>query len=713
VQKAIQEMRTGTLKVSEIPAPFAHPGEILIATVASGISAGTERMVVDLAKQSILGKARERPDVARRAIEKVRHEALFTTIRQTREQLDTPVRLGYSSAGVVLACGSGVQQFKPGDRVASNGPHAEIASVSKHLCARIPPDVDFDQAAFAVLGAIALQGVRLSHADLGATVLVVGLGLIGQLTVGLLTAAGCRVIGTDLDGTKCDLARQKMGAEIARPNLSALEIESLTAGLGSDAVVITASAPSNDPISLAAAAVRKKGRVILVCDVDLELDRRPFYFKEAEFVVSCSYGPGRYDPDYEDRGHDYPGAYVRWTEQRNIHAVLELLSQRKLDVRPLISHRFPIGEAAHAYDLIERGEESFLGILLEYPRQQDATARREIRLAPQSRTGRPAIGVVGAGNFARLVLLPALRDSGRLRLATLCTSGGAAMASGRKVEFEKATTDEDEVFSDPELDAVVSLTRHDVHARHVVRGLRAGKAVFVEKPLCLTLDELAEIQQILDQGGDDAPFVMVGFNHRFSQAAADARRFFADVTTPLTAAFRFNAGPISPIHWTQEDAQGGGRIIDEACHGIDLVTFLVGSPPVRVFAESIGGPHAPSITDDQCFITLRHANGAISSVAYLAGGDEAFPKERAEVIGGGRIAVIDDFGSLTTCCEGRTSRTKYRGQDKGHAAKIEAFARTLDEGGAPPIPWEEIRSVTLASILALHSLRQGIPIDLP
>jgi predicted dehydrogenase/threonine dehydrogenase-like Zn-dependent dehydrogenase len=706
-------MRTGKLNVAEIPAPLAQPGEILIANVASVISVGTERTVIDLARKSFLGKARERPDLARRMIEKCRSEGLFATIRQVREQLDTPVPLGYSSAGVVLACGSGVQQFKPGDRVASNAPHAEIASVSKHLCARIPPDVDFDQAAFAVLGAIALQGVRLSRADLGETVFVVGLGLIGQLTVGLLTAAGCRVIGTDPDGTKCDLAHQKMGAETARPNLSAAEVELLTAGLGADAVVITASTPSNGPIGLAAAAVRKKGRVVLVGVVGLELDRRPFYFKEAEFVVSCSYGPGRYDSNYEDRGHDYPAAYVRWTEQRNIQAVLDLLSRRKLDVRPLISHRFPIDEAVQAYDLIEQAQEAYLGILLEYSRQQDAMARREVRLSPPSRTGRPAVGVLGAGNFARLVLLPALRDSGRFRLATLCTAGGvSAVASGRKLEFEKATTDEGEVFGDPELDAVMSLTRHDLHARQVVRALRARKAVFVEKPLCLTLDELTEIQQVLDEVRDDAPFVMVGFNRRFSRAATDARRFFADVKAPLTVAFRFNPGPIAHDHWTQDDAEGGGRIIGEACHGIDLATFLVGSPPVRVFAESIGGPRAPSITDDQCFITLRHANGAVSSVAYLAGGDKAFAKERVEVIGGGRIAVIDDFHSLTTCCGGRTNRTKYRGHDKGHATEIEAFARALDEGGTPPIPWDEIRLVTLASILAVRSLREGIAIDL-
>lgn len=360
MQQVIQEVRSGKLTITEVPAPLAQPGEVLIANVASVISAGTERMVIDLARKSLLGKARERPDLVRRVIEKCRSEGVLTTFRQVREQLDTSLPMGYSSAGIVLACGPGVQQFKPGDRVASNGPHAEIVSAGKHLCALIPADVNFDHAAFAVLGAIALQGLRLSRAELGETVLVIGLGLIGQMTVGLLAAAGCRVIGTDPEASKCELA-QRMGAQIAHPKLSASDVESLSGGLGADAVVIAASTPSNAPISLAAAAVRKKGRVVLVGVVGLELDRRPFYFKEAEFVVSCSYGPGRYDPDYEERGHDYPAAYVRWTEQRNIQAVLELMARGKLDVRPLISHRFPIDEAPRAYDLIEGGNEPYLG----------------------------------------------------------------------------------------------------------------------------------------------------------------------------------------------------------------------------------------------------------------------------------------------------------------------------------------------------------------
>jgi predicted dehydrogenase/threonine dehydrogenase-like Zn-dependent dehydrogenase len=712
VHQIIQDVRSGKLVVADVPAPLAQPGEVLIANVASVISAGTERMVIDLAKKSLLGKARERPDLVRRVLEKCRNEGVLTTLRQVRERLDTPLAMGYSSAGIVLACGAGVQNLKPGDRVASNGPHAGIVSVSKNLCAAVPDAVDFDQAAFAVLGAIALQGVRLAHCELGESVLVIGLGLIGQIAVSILAAAGCRVVGVDPDGQKCELALT-MGAELARTSLAAAQIEALTGGLGADAVVITASTTSNAPIDLAAAAVRKKGRVVLVGVVGLALDRRPFYFKEAEFVVSCSYGPGRYDPDYEDRGQDYPAAYVRWTEQRNIQAVLDLMARGRLNVQPLITHRFAIEEASHAYELIQTGSEPYLGVLLQYQHSPtESPPPRSVRLHPAKRVERPSIGVLGAGNFARLILLPALRDCGRLRLSTLCTAGGlSAVTTGRNLEFEQATTDEDEIFDNPSIDAAVSITRHDLHARHVVRAIDAGKAVFVEKPLCLTVDELTEIEQARERRGNSSPLVMVGFNRRFSEAARVVRDFFADVSAPLTVSVRFNAGAIPGDHWVHDEIEGGGRIVGEACHAIDLATFLVGSPAVRVFAESVGSLDAAVITDDQCFITLRHASGSISSVAYLASGDKSFPKERIEVIGGGRIAVIDDFRTVTMCKNGRTVRRKMSGQDKGHSAEIAAFAEALCEGGRPPIPWDEIRATTLASLLAVRSLREGVPLE--
>lgn len=703
--------------MAAVPEPLAQPHHVLIANSASIISAGTEKMTMDLARKSLLSKARDRPDQVRRVLEKMRNEGLLQTVSQVRQKLDEPVPMGYSSAGIVLACGAGVQSFKPGDRVASNGPHAGVVCVPKHLCARVPDGVSLEHAAFAVLGAIAMQGVRLSRAALGETVLVIGLGLIGQLTVALLKAAGVRALGTDLDYAKCELAVSKMGAAEARPGMGAADVMSRTRGLGADTVIITAATPSKAPMDLAVEAVRQKGRIVLVGVVGLELDRRPFYFKEAEFVVSCSYGPGRYDPEYEDRGHDYPPSYVRWTEQRNIQAVLDLMGSGALDVAPLVSHRFPIDQAEHAYDLIDSKREPYLGIVLQYPEaspgetQARRIALRSGRAVPRGELG---VGCIGAGNFARSVLLPAISKVPQLHPRMICSARGlSAHHSGLKLGFDSVTADEDEVFAAADVDVVFIATQHDQHARQVIKALKAGKHVFVEKPLALTVEELVEIEAALEACSDPRPLLMVGFNRRFSPAARSVRDFFAKVPEPLTVSVRFNAGSIPKNHWTQVDEVGGGRIIGEACHAIDLATYLTGSLPVRVLAESIGGPDAPNITDDQCFMILRHANGSVSSIGYLAGGDKAFPKERVEVFGGGRVAVIDDFREVQLCSRGKINRQRSRSQDKGHGAEIRAFADALLQGSVSPISWEELRSVSLAALLAVQSIREGVPLDVP
>ena len=711
MQQVIQNNRTGQLRLATLPEPLVQPGQVLIANVRSVLSAGTEKMSLELARKSLLGKARERPDLVRRALEKMRQEGFFSTVAQVWRKLDEPMPLGYCSAGVVLACGAGVQEFKPGDRVASNGPHAGVVCVPKHLCARVPDSVSFDQAALTVLGAIALQGVRLAHVGLGDVVFVIGLGLVGQITTALLKINGCRVIGTDPEPSKCTLAMQ-MGAEFASPALGAREVLQRSQGLGADAVLITASTKSDGPVELAGEAVRQKGRVVAVGAVGLNLPRRPYFFKEAEFVVSCSYGPGRYDPEYEERGHDYPPAYVRWTEQRNMQAILEQMGSGRLDLAPLITHRFPIEKAEAAYELIETGKEPYLGILLEYPEFREETRKLRIDLKTAPIAGKVGIGCLGAGNFAQAVLLPALKKVGVLHPRILCSGHGLSAAhNGQKLGFDAATADEDEVFRDPHVRAVFILTRHDQHARQVIKGLQAGKHVFVEKPLALTLDELSAIETAL-VANDVPPLLMVGFNRRFSPAARQVKEFFATIEAPLTVSIRFNAGDIPVDHWTQDELVGGGRIIGEACHAIDLATFLTGSPPVRVFAESIGGPNAPAVTDDQCFITLRHANGSISNIGYLAGGDKAYPKERVEVLGAGRLAVIDDFREVVLSVGGKTKRSRAWSQDKGHYAEIDAFARALTQGGSAPIPWEELRSVTLASILAVRSIREGMPFEL-
>ncbi|MGH7174508.1 MAG: bi-domain-containing oxidoreductase, partial [Gemmataceae bacterium] len=646
----------------------------------------------------------------RRMLQKVRDEGLFNALAQARAKLDEPMAMGYCSAGTVLACGAGVQQIQPGDRVASNGPHAGIVCVPKHLCAAVPDGVPLDQAALTVLGAIALNGVRLAQLGLGDAAFVIGLGLVGQLTVALLKANGCRVLGSDPDAAKCALAL-RMGAERAQPNLSAKEVVQLTRGLGADAVLITASTPSDGPVELAGEAVRRKGRVVAVGAVGMNLPRRPYYFKEAEFVVSCSYGPGRYDPEYEERGHDYPAGHVRWTEQRNMQAFLDLLGSRCLDVAPLITHRFAIDAAEEAYRLIDSHAEPFVAIVLEYPPSASRETDRRVTLSAEPRPGKVGVGCLGVGNFARMVLLPAIRKCPHLRPRLLCSAGGlSAIHSAAKLGFEAATADEHEVFGDADVDAVFILTRHDQHAEQVVKALRAGKHVFVEKPLALTIDELTEIESALDTA--DRRVLMVGFNRRFSPAAVQVRQFFDRIEAPLTVSIRFNAGEISPEHWTQNDAIGGGRIIGEACHAIDLATFLTQSPPLRVFAESVGGPWAPTVSDDQCFLTMRHANGSISSIGYLAGGDRAFAKERIEVLGGGRLAVIDDFRTVTTCAGGKTKKKRSWQQDKGHRAGVEAFARSLTEGTDWPISWQELRAVTMASFLAVRSLREGTAFEI-
>lgn len=714
MQQIVQKLNRGELRIVEVPEPIATPGQVVIANVASIISAGTEKAVRDLAQKSLLNKARERPDQVRRVLEKLRQEGIWKTYEQVQSKLSQPTPLGYSSSGIVLACGSGVQGLRPGDRVASNGPHAGVVSVSRNLCALVPDTVSHEHAAFTVIGAIALQGIRLSKLALGETAFVIGLGLVGQVVVSLLRAAGCRVLGTDLENSKCELALS-MGATVARPQMSEQGVLELTGGLGADAVLITAATTSSGPLRLAGESVRKKGRVVVVGSVGMEVPRPPFYLKEAELIVSCSYGPGRYDPLYEERGQDYPAPYVRWTEQRNMQAVLAAMADGKLDVSPLITHRFPVTEAKAAYELIQGRSEPYLGVVLEYPEAVvSEPERRTIDLRSPGASKAMGVGCIGAGAFATGVLLPAIgKVADRLRPQVLCTARGlSAVDRGEQFGFARATSDENSVLTDPEVGVVFLLTRHDLHADQVIRAISAGKHVFVEKPLALTLDEIERIEEALAASGAGSPILMVGFNRRFSPAARKIKKAFEGVAVPLTLAYRFNAGAIEPDQWPQDERVGGGRIIGEACHAIDLATYLIGSPPVRVFADSIGGPSAPPVTDDQCFITLRHANGSISSIGYLAGGDRAFPKERIEVFGGGRVGVIDDFREVVTVAGGKTERSRSQ-QDKGHHSEIKAFTDALVDGGAAPICWEELRAVSLAAILAVRSLKEGYPFEIP
>lgn len=707
MRQVVQEIRSGKTTVRTIPDPIAAPGQVLVGAVASLVSAGTERYVVDLAKKSLLGKARARPDQVRRVLDKVRQEGLASTATQVMAKLDEPMPLGYSSAGVVLECGRGVQELKPGDRVACAGPHAGIVSVSRNLCAKIPDGVTFEQAAYTSVAAIGLQGIRLAKVSLGERVLVIGLGLIGQICVCLLKAQGCRVFGTDVDPKKLELARL-LGADRVGAGSPAAEVKSFSDQFGVDAVLITAATSSNEPIEFAAEVSRPKGRIVLVGVVGLNLPRAPFFAKELEFTVSSSLGPGRSDPLYEEKGIDYPIGHARWTAQRNMQAVLDAVAAGKLPVDKLTTHRFPIESAQRAYALITEGKEPFLGVVIDYPSAPEKRSRKLALRASSSAGAGLGVSVIGAGNFARLVMLPALGSARGIAWRGLATAKGMnAEHTGRGMGFAFAATEVEEIFRDAQTRAVFIATRHDLHAELVVAALRAGKHVFVEKPLCIRPEELTAIAACVEELGEKCPILTVGFNRRFASATASLRRAFRGCG-PLSVSFRFSPGPIPKNAWPQDEEVGGGRIVGEACHAIDTCTAIIGSPPVRVYAESVGGVQGLETSDDSAFITLRYEDGSLACVSYQARGDRAFAPERLEVFGGGKVGVVDNWGPVEIWSGGRCARSSG-GKDKGHRAEFKAFLQAVREGGAWPIPWGELYGVTWASLMAVRSLREGVP----
>jgi predicted dehydrogenase/threonine dehydrogenase-like Zn-dependent dehydrogenase len=616
--------------------------------------------------------------------------------------------LGYSAAGIVLKCGRGVQEFKPGDRVAVAGPHAGIISVSRNLCAHIPGSITFEQAAYTSIAAIALQGVRLAKPSLGDRVLVIGLGLVGQIAVCLLKAQGCRVFGTDIDPNKLKLA-QEMGADELGCGSPMEAVMAFSGELGVDSVILTAATSSNEPIEFAAEVCRSKGRIVLIGTAGLNLPRAPFFKKELEFTVSSSLGPGRNDPLYEEKGTDYPIGYARWTAQRNMQAVLETMAAGNLPVEKLTTHRFPIDRAADAYKLITHGHEPYVGIVIEYPQAQQAPHRRLALGTVATPDGKLGASIIGAGNFARLVMMPILSKAPGISWRGLCTAKGInAEHSGRKMGFAFATTDVSELSNDPQTQVVFIATRHDLHAELVLAGLRAGKHVFVEKPLCIKQEELDAISACVEELGERCPLLMVGFNRRFALATSQVERFFQGVT-PLSVSYRFAPGYLPPDNWTQDPEVGGGRIVGEACHAIDTCVALTGSVPIKIFAESVAKPNRMATTDDSVFITIRHDNGSISNISYQAGGDRAFPSERIEVFGGQKVAVIDAWDRIELWSGNRCK--KLRGhKDKGHQAEFAAFLKACREGGPWPIRWDELHASTWASLMAVSSLREGMPV---
>lgn len=737
MKQLLQNLRTGETTVVEVPIPQPKPSMALVKTAASLVSAGTERMLVDFAGKSLLGKVRSRPDLAQQVIDKARREGVLTTIEAAFNRLDQPIPLGYSSAGTITEVGEGFQGFTVGQRVACAGGgyavHAEFALIPQNLIVALPDEVNFEAGAFTTLGAIALHGFRLAETSIGEQVTVIGLGLLGQLTVAIANAAGCRVLGIDLDPQRVEIAGQ-IGAKLAVAREEAeAATQSISRGYGSDAVLICADTSSSDPVELAGAIARDRARVIAVGAVGLQIPRKIYFEKELSFINSRSYGPGRYDLTYEEGGQDYPIGYVRWTEGRNLEAFVDLLASREVDIDPLITHRFPIDQAPQAYELITGKQEApFLGVLLTYdasdiPKAEMGESLTQTPTVPQISSEKPprvqpitiSLGLLGAGNFATAVMLPALSKIKDIELVGIASGTGlTAQNSAQRYKFRYATSDESQIINDPSINTIAILTRHNLHARQVIAALKAGKNVFCEKPLAITPQELDEILATLNgiqetKTGDQtrqvsvkSPLLSVGFNRRFSPYARQLVEFLANRQEPLFADYRVNAGYLPLTHWLHDPTIGGGRIIGEGCHFIDFLTFLVGEPPYSVTATGL--PDSDRYREDNVHLTLTFPDGSIGTLEYLASGDKAFPKERLEVFTGGQVGVLDDFRSLELVKNGK--RRKYQSrlrQDKGYIGEWEAYISAINEHGPPPIPYQHLFAVSRVSFAAVKALRTG------
>lgn len=711
MKQVLQNMANGQTTIVEAPVPRLDANSMLIRTSCSLISAGTERMLVGFGRATMLQKARQQPDKVKMVLEKVATDGLMTTIDAVRSKLAQPLPLGYCNVGIVVESGTNVDDFKAGDRVVSNGPHADIVKVPKNLCVRIPGDVDDESAAFVVVASIGLQGIRLAQPTLGEAFVVTGVGLIGLLTVQLLRAQGCRVLAIDFDEAKLELARQ-FGALTCNPGAGDDPVAAgmaFSRGNGVDGVIITASTQSSDPVTQAARMCRKRGRIVLVGVAGLELNRADFYEKELSFQVSCSYGPGRYDPDYEEKGQDYPLGFVRWTEQRNFEAVLDMLASGQINIKPLITHCFAFEDAPKAYEALT-ADKTGLGILLQYssPVAQRVVRTVTLKSGATFAAQRPVMGFIGAGNYASRVLIPAFKATG-VQFHTIVTAGGVnGVIHGEKAGFAEASTDMDVLLANPLINTVAIVTRHDTHARFVAQSLRAGKHVFVEKPLAIDSQGLDAVRLAYDeaqvraqQGG---PQLMVGFNRRFAPHVQKMKALLAPIKEPKSLIMTMNAGAIPANHWTQDEIVGGGRIIGEACHFIDLMRFLVGSPIVSVQARRMGDAPGVTITEDKASITLGFEDGSFGTILYLANGASSFPKERVEVFAAGRVLQLDNFRKLKGYGWPGFSKMNLWRQDKGQKACAAAFLQAVEKG-QPAIAADEVFEVARVSIEVAELLR--------
>ncbi len=708
MKQLIQYLDSGKTEILQAPKPQSQSGNLLIESTCSLISAGTERMLLNFSKASYLQKAKQQPEKVKQVLDKVKTDGLVTTYDAVKSKLSEPIPLGYCNVGRILEAGKYTEGFQAGDRVISNGPHADLVRVAKNLCAKIPDDVDDESAAFTVLASIALQGIRLAKPTLGETVVVTGVGLIGLMAVQLLRANGCRVLAIDFDQQKLELA-ERFGAHTCNPSKGEDPVEvgmAFSRGRGVDAVIITASTQSSDPVSQAAQMSRQRGRIILVGVAGLELNRAEFYEKELSFQVSCSYGPGRYDPNYEEKGQDYPLGFVRWTEQRNFEAVLDLMSLGQLDVSVLITHRYVFSEATSAYQTLTNDPKS-LGILLIYENigsEEKLVSSVSLSHAQEFQADKPIIGFVGAGNYASRMLIPAFKEA-NAQLHTIATSGGTSgVIHGEKNHFSETTTDTQAMLANPQINTIAIVTRHNSHAGFVSTALANGKNVFVEKPLAIDLEQLKQVDKAYKQQLESSPVrLMVGFNRRFSPQVVKMKSLLQGSVQAKSIIMTVNAGSIPPDHWTQDINVGGGRIIGEACHFIDLMRFLVGTSITSVNARCLENGDGKK-QDDVTIITLGFADGSLGSIHYFANGAASYPKERVEVFAGEKILQLDNFRKLKGYGFKDFKNLDLWQQDKGHKACAKAFLDSIIDGKPCPIDYAELYEVAKITINVAQQL---------
>jgi predicted dehydrogenase/threonine dehydrogenase-like Zn-dependent dehydrogenase len=715
----IQYQKTGEISVDELPAPKLRPGSVLVRNVFSLISAGTERTSVETAQASMIQKARLRPDLVRQVLDNVNREGLLATYKKVQDRLDNFKELGYSSAGIVIE--SAVDDIKVGDRVACGGvgyaSHAEIVSIPRNLVVKIPDEVAFDEAAFTTVAAIAMQGVRQADVRVGEQVVVIGIGLIGLITMQLLKASGCRVIGMDVAPRNFDLALTLGCDRCTLSNDDAVfEVQSFTRGYGADAVIVTAATTSNQPVELAIQCARKRGTVVALGAVGMNIPRSPFYEKEVNFRTSCSYGPGRYDADYEERGHDYPLGYVRWTENRNMEAVLDMMAQHKLNVESLITHRVPVEQSLHAYDIITgKVQAPYLGVLIQYadPSGPIALSRRiELRPSGPPASARKAVlGFIGAGNFTQSMLLPpVMKLAPRMRgLATGKPVNAKNIA--KKYQFEFCATDASEILRDKDVNLVFVTSRHDSHARYVTQAFRAGKSVFVEKPPALNQEELESVLDAYTEAerAGAAPLLMVGYNRRFSEPIRAIHKLFAGRTEPLAMHYRVNAGFMPSTHWMQQPDQGG-RFIGEGGHFVDVMQFLCGALPTSVHAVApTDGAHR--YNNDNILVSITFADGSVGTIHYLANGSNAVEKEYLEVFGDQKTARMWNFKKLECAIGHKKSTTAFNG-DKGHAAEMKVLLEGFESGSGSPVSVDSLAATSRVTFAVLESLKMDCVVRL-